>query len=86
MFNFDSEHEILEHDVIIDDMMQEYHDKYLIIINGHSENSRIKGDIVAILTPQEYYDLPRPIPQKYSVGEGLSLIDGLGVYDLYLPN
>jgi len=87
MFSFDGEHEILEHNVIIEDMEQKYHDKYMIVINGHGEDSRIKGDIVAILTPEEFYALEKPkqwLP-KYGLWEGFSIqIKGLGAYAFYL--
>ncbi|MCL1998835.1 MAG: hypothetical protein FWG65_08715 [Turicibacter sp.] len=87
MFSFDGEHEVLERDVIIEDMEQKYHDKYMIVINGHGRDCRLRGDIIAILTPEEYSKLekPKPMLPKYSVWEGFSLqLDGLGAYGFYL--
>jgi len=87
MFSFNGEHEILEHDVIVEDMEDKYHDKYMIVISRPSDDSRFHGDVVAILTPDEYFELkkPKPTPPKYSVWKGLSLqMDGLGAYGLHL--
>ena len=87
MFSFDGEHEILEKDVIIQEMEMKYHDKYLIITNAYSKDARIRGDVIAILTPEEYRKLekPKPMLPKYGVGEGFSLqMDGLGAYGFYL--
>ncbi|MCL1996453.1 MAG: hypothetical protein FWG63_09630 [Defluviitaleaceae bacterium] len=87
MFSFDGEHKILEHNVIIEDMEDKYHDKYMIAINRYGGDTRIRGDVVAILTPDEYFSLekPKPMPSKYSVWKGLSLqMDGLGAYGYYL--
>ena len=66
---------VYESGVEIDAMEAKYHDKYMIVINGRSENGRILGDIVAILTPDEYHTLkkPKPMLPKYRVWEGNSL-------------
>ncbi|MCL1988952.1 MAG: hypothetical protein FWG64_13430 [Firmicutes bacterium] len=75
MFSFDGEHEILERDVILEDMEEKYHDKYMIVINGYSKDCRLRGDIVAILTPHEYCYLkvPKPWPKEYVVWVGFTV-------------
>ncbi|MCL1988951.1 MAG: hypothetical protein FWG64_13425 [Firmicutes bacterium] len=75
MFSFDGEHEILERDVIVEDMEEKYHDKYMIVINGYGKDCRLRGDIVAILTPHEYcnLELPKPMLPKYRVWVGFTV-------------
>ncbi|MCL2017134.1 MAG: hypothetical protein FWG68_12900 [Defluviitaleaceae bacterium] len=75
MFSFDGEHEILEHDVIIEDMEDKYPDKFMIAVSRPSTDSRIHGDVLAILTPAEYSKIkfPKPMPRGYSVWVGISL-------------
>ncbi|MCL1997971.1 MAG: hypothetical protein FWG65_04305 [Turicibacter sp.] len=89
MFTFksDYDYEILERDVIFDEMIQKYHDKYMIVLIRPQKNNRSCGNIVAILTPDEYYNLewPNPVPNKYVVWKGFSLkLEGMGVYGFYL--
>jgi len=72
----------IESNVIIEDMEQKYHNKIMIAINCCIMKGRIRGDIIAIFSPEEYQhiQLPKPLPPKCSIWEGLSLQDdGVGM-------
>jgi hypothetical protein len=78
---------ILESKVKLCDAEKTHHDKYVIATNAHVENAELYGDIIAILTPEEYANLkkPNPMTPKYVVMEGLSLkVRGLGVLGYYM--
>ena len=67
--------QILERNMDWAEAQEKYYDKYMIIINAHLEGTRLHGDIIAILTPEEYFALSKPEPMvpKYEawIGEAL---------------
>jgi hypothetical protein len=76
MFSFtDPNPTILEHNIDWGEAQNKYHDSYMIVINSHLEGSRLHGDIVAILTPEEYFALnkPNPLVPKYEAWIGVAL-------------
>ena len=77
MFSFfENDYSVIENNVMFEDMQIKYADKYMIIKNGHVENKRIHGDIIAILTPEEYevLEVPKSIAPKFAVWEGYSIM------------
>ena len=90
MFSFDTiKHDIREYDVVLDEMETKYRDKYMVFINVASKDMQLRGDLVAVLSPDEYAELRKhgalKIPQNYTVLKGVDLlIGGLGAYGLYL--
>ena len=88
MFSFsDPNPKIIEHKVNMGEMQKKHHDKYIITINHYLENFESHGDVVAILTPEEYrmLDKPKPMAPKYGVWKGVSLaLEGLGAYGFYM--
>jgi len=88
MFSFsDPNPTILEKNILWNDAEEKYSDKYMIVTNAHVEEAELYGDIIAILTPAEYVQLPRPKPMapKYQVWEGMELkAEGLGVVGFYM--
>jgi len=84
---FEDNYTILEANVAFDDAQERYPDSYMVTINGHVKDKRIHGDIIAILSQDEYNTLviPQSIAPKFSVLEGLNVVRGkvgnsLGVY------
>jgi len=76
MFSFfDTIHNIIEKNIIYEVAQKKYHNKIMIVINGHVENRRIRGDIIAILTPEEFDELDKPddIAPRFSIWEGDSI-------------
>jgi hypothetical protein len=90
MFTFgDANPVVYERDVVLDAMEVKYRDKYMIATNINSEGMQLRGDIVAILSSDEYSELrktgPERLTPKYMVLEGLDMkLGGLGVYGIYL--
>ena len=88
MFSFtDPNPTILEHNIRWGEAEEKYPDKFIIVINPHFENAELHGDIVAILTPDEYrtLDFPEPLAPKYNVWKGLKLkMEGLGAIGYYM--
>ena len=84
MFSFDNPNpSILEHNVNYNDIEAIYTDKYVIAINPHTIDGNTFGDIIAILTPEQYRILGKPKKSFpiYTVLEGVNLkLGGLGVY------
>ncbi|MCL1999237.1 MAG: hypothetical protein FWG65_10770 [Turicibacter sp.] len=78
MFKFDDNYTILEHDVMEYEMQQKYPNKYMIVTNCYRKDYHDYGDIIAILTSQEYYllglELSEPMMPKYHVWKGLALV------------
>ena len=71
----DSDHQILEHNIDWGEAQEKYYDKYMIVINSHLEGTRLHGDIIAILTPEEYLALSKPDPMApvYEAWIGVAL-------------
>jgi len=88
MFSFtESKPSILEHNIIWGDAEEKYPDKFMIVINTRFEESELRGDVIAILTPEEYseLDFPEPLAPKFNVWKGIKLkMEGLGVLGYYL--
>ena len=66
MFAFDKPYEIIEKNILIDDLREKYPDNIMITINGHIEEERRHGDVIAILTEEEYTKLRKNFPVNYS--------------------
>ena len=78
MFAFDKKpYEIIEKDAIIHDIRRVYPDKVMIVLNSHVKNKQRCGDIVAILTTEEYAQLRRNLPENYS--SVFSTIKGINI-------
>ena len=88
MFSFDDPNPtILERNIRWGDAEKKYRDKFMIVINAHVKETYLHGDIVAILTPEEYsgLDFPESMAPKYDVWKGLKLkMEGLGALGYYL--
>ena len=88
MFSFSEPNPIiLEKNILWGDAEEKYRDKFLIVMNAHFENTGLYGDIVAILTPEEYseLDFPEPMAPTYNVWKGLQLkMEGLGALGYYM--
>jgi hypothetical protein len=72
----------IEENVLIEDMEQKYHDKMMLVVNCGTVDGRIKGDIVALFSQDEYrnIDLPKPLPYHCSIWRGFSLkVEGVGM-------
>jgi hypothetical protein len=84
MFSFDNPNpQILERGVNYNDIEATYNDKYVIAINARHIDSATYGDIIAILTPEEYRNLGKPNKSypTYTVMQGYKLmLGGLGIY------
>ena len=67
--------QILEHNIDWGVAQEKYYDKYMIVINSHLEGTRLHGDIIAILTPEEYLALskPEPMTPTYEAWIGVAL-------------
>jgi len=84
---FSESTDILVHKIKWGDAEKKYPDKYLIATNTYVEDGDLYGDIIGILTPEEYCALKRPKPMapKYYLWEGLELkAKGLGVLGYYV--
>ena len=66
---------ILEHNIDWGEAQEKYYNKYMIVINSHLEGTRLHGDIIAILTPAEFFTLSKPEPMvpKYEAWIGITL-------------
>jgi len=88
MFTFaDPSPTVIERKILCGDAMLKYPDKYMIVTNTCVEDAELYGDILAILTPTEYFQIvkPKPMTPKYQVWEGMELkSEGLGVVGFYL--
>ena len=88
MFSFsDTNPPILERNIRWGEAEEKYRDKFMIVINSHVKDTYLYGDIIAILTPEEYIqlDFPEPAMPKYGVWKGLTLkMEGLGALGYYL--
>jgi hypothetical protein len=76
MFSFSNpEPQVIEQNVDWGYAQEKYRENYMIVINSHLENARIHGDIIAILTPEEYISLekPEPLTPKYSLWIGMAI-------------
>ena len=74
MFSFkEPEYKILEKDVAKSDIISKYKDNYLIVKNAHNVNGRIYGDVLAILTREEFeeLDLGECEAPKFYIWEGI---------------
>jgi hypothetical protein len=88
MFSFHAnDYDILDAEIAFDEAQEKYPDNYMIVMNGHVLNKRLHGDIVAILTKDEYDALamPKSIAPRFGVLEGVSILRGkvdnsLGIY------
>jgi hypothetical protein len=84
----------LDHPVLVADITQyeaetKYHDKYMIAMDTRvpTEDGYIRGNIVAFLTPAEYFalEIPDNAANNFGIWQGLTLLkDGLGAYGFYL--
>jgi hypothetical protein len=84
----------LDHPVLVENITQhqaetEYHDKYMIVMDAKmpTEDGYIRGDIVAFLTPAEYFalEIPKNAVNNFGIWEGATILkDGLGAYGFYL--
>jgi len=88
MFSFTNpDPPILERNIIWGDAEEKYPDKFMIVINARFVDSELYGDIIAMLTPEEYseLDFPEPMAPKFNVWKGMKLkMEGLGVLGYYL--
>ena len=86
MFSFDDPSpQILEHNIDWGEAQEKYPHSYMIVINRHLIGTKLHGDIIGILTPEEYDFLEKPVPflPKYCIWEGVAVMGkGLGVYVL----
>ena len=63
MFSFaNPDPPILERNIIWGDAEEKYPDKFMIVINARFVDSELHGDIIAMLTPEEYSELDFPEP------------------------
>jgi Golgi nucleoside diphosphatase len=78
MFSFDKQpYEIIEKNVLIDDIRRKYPDNIMITINGCVKDRKRHGDVVAILTAEEYLLLREDLPNDYSMR--FSTIKGINI-------
>lgn len=82
-------HTVYESNVCLDDMEEKYTDKYMIASNMQLIDSQLYGNIIAILTPNEYTSFKKQHPESilpdYCIIVGVELkAGGLGVYGIYL--
>jgi len=73
MFSFDQEsYSIIEQGVIYEDMQEKYPNKLMIVINTHVSNMRLCGDIIALLTEEEFskVKMPESIAPKFGIWRG----------------
>jgi hypothetical protein len=84
MFTFDNPNPaILERNMDFNEIETIYPDKYVIAINARHIDSITYGDIIAILSPEQYRNLDKPNKSfpTYTVMQGINLIlGGLGIY------
>ncbi|MCL1996983.1 MAG: hypothetical protein FWG63_12305 [Defluviitaleaceae bacterium] len=86
MFDFTKtkeEYEILQHGVIISDLRVKYHDKFLLFINIQNRRDELtRGDLVAILTPKDYWDSleGEKMPYTFSLYTGYTVSDWWALY------
>ena len=76
MFSFIStDYKIIEKNIIYEVAQKKYHDKIMIVTNGHVENKRIRGDIIAILIPEDFdmLEMPENIAPRFGIWEGDSI-------------
>ena len=68
-------YEIVERNVRLGDMVEKYPNNYIVVINGHVENEEIHGDVVAILSKEEYDSLDKPtnLTPKFTIWKGTAL-------------
>jgi len=78
MFSFsDPSPKVIECDVAMGEMVEKYHDKYMIVIPSYGgKRDDVYGDIVAIFSPSEYLKLQKPtrLFPKYVLWEGIDIM------------
>jgi hypothetical protein len=59
------------------DAIEKYPDRYMIVTNGHVEDREIHGDILALLTKEEYaaLDKPKSLTPKFGFWLGAALME-----------
>jgi hypothetical protein len=61
MFLFTEDHyDAIEKNITHGEAIEKYPDSYMIVMNGHLEDREVHGDIVALLTRDEYVALEKP--------------------------
>jgi hypothetical protein len=78
MFTFTADHyDVIERNIRHGEVIEKYPDCYMIVMNGHVENEAIHGDIVAVLTKDEYVALikPRNLAPRFGIWKGSALIE-----------
>ncbi len=77
----------LEKNIEMGEAAEKYFDKYMVVKNAHLENSYLHGDIIAVLSSDEYSKLEKPKEMfpTYEIWEGTAVIgEGLGVVGFYM--
>jgi len=77
MFSFTKKsYEILEKNVYLDNMRRKYPDNYMIVTNGHADSGYRQGNIIAILTEDEYRQLtlPENLAPRFSILRGVNIL------------
>jgi hypothetical protein len=71
---------VIEQGANYDEMVGKYPDSYIVVRNGHMKDGETYGDVVAILTQEEYNpsDIPRNFVPRFTVWEGNSIAKGVG--------
>lgn len=85
----DSNPQIIEENIELGEAMELYPDRFMIATNFRPESADIRGDIIAVLSPDEYLSLEKPDPMapKYNVWVGTLLkSERIGRYGFVVPN
>jgi hypothetical protein len=83
MFSFtEKEYTPIHVNISADEALSKYPDKYILTTNGHVENERIHGDVLAVFTAEEYRALVRPsdFSARFSVWVGRTVRNGEDYY------
>jgi hypothetical protein len=81
--------EIIEENIELGDAMELYPDRFMIATNFRTGSPGIRGDIIAVLSPDEYLSLekPNPMAPKFNVWVGTLLKrERVGLYGFVMPH
>jgi hypothetical protein len=78
MFSFNEDHyDAIEKNISHGEAIEKYPDSYMVVMNGHLEDKKVHGDIVALLTWDEYIALEKPnnIVPKFGFWVGNAMME-----------
>jgi len=89
MFTFDQDsYQVIEQGVIYEEMQRKYPNKLMVVINAHVNNMRLCGDIIALLSEEEFskVKVPKNIAPKFGIWRGDILEEerAANLYGVYL--